>query len=281
MKPPKIHPWQIGVLLLLMAGMITLSLSGYLGEMLGGATGPLVSLQSWVSSRFVRLYTFITASSDVIGLVQQNEVLELEVANLQKQVIEMEEELREAQLYYALLDFARSKPDNQYIAALVIGKDPSPFMNYVILDHGSSDGVRTGMPVITEKGLVGRIDAVTANAARVQLVSSPDFAVNVQTQNTNAEGVVTGSITGALEMDMVIQTMTLEPGDLVLTSGLGGNFPSNLLVGEVRTVTKQENALFQSASVQSAVDFRQLEVVLIIRNFQPVEIAPLIPQEGS
>ncbi|HET60504.1 MAG TPA: rod shape-determining protein MreC [Chloroflexi bacterium] len=252
-----------------------------MSEMLGGATGPLVSLQSWVSSRFVRIYTFVTASSDVIGLVQQNEALELEVANLQKQVIEMEEDLREAQLYYALLDFARSKPDNQYIAALVIGKDPSPFMNYVILDHGSSDGVRMGMPVITEKGLVGRVDAVTANAARVQLVNSPDFAVNVQTQNTNAEGVVTGSITGALVMDMVIQTMTLQPGDLVLTSGLGGNFPSNLLIGEVRTVTRQENALFQSASVQSAVDFRQLEVVLIIRNFQPVEIDPLIPQEGS
>ena len=279
MKLPKLHPWQIAVILLIFFGLIVLSLSGYLGSMIGSTTGPFVSLQSWLSSRYVRLYDFFTASNDLSLLRQENAALEQENASLQTRVIELEEQLREAEVYYALLDFARSRPENQYIAASVIGRDPSPFMDYIILDHGSNDGIRSGMPVVTEKGLVGRIDAVTANACRVQLISSVDFSANVQTQETEAEGVVRGSITGDLTLELVSQDMTLLPGDLVLTSGLGGNFPGDVLVGEIGTITKQENALFQSSTLQSTVDFRTLEVVLVIRNFEPVEIEPLIPDK--
>lgn len=277
MKLPKIHPWQVAVILLIFLGFVVLSLSGYLGTLIGSTTGPFVTLQSWISSRYVSLYDFFTASNDLSVLRQENAALEQENALLQTDIIELQEQLREAEVYYALLDFARSRPENQYIAASVIGRDPSPFMNYIILDHGSNDGIRAGMPVVTEKGLVGRIDAVTANASRVQLISSVDFSADVQTQNTEAEGVLQGSITGDLTLQMVSQDMTLTKGDLVLTSGLGGNFPGDVLIGEVGTVIKKENALFQSTTVQSMVDFRTLEVVLIISNFEPVEIEPLIP----
>jgi rod shape-determining protein MreC len=176
------------------------------------------------------------------------------------------------------LNFARSKPENQYIAASVIGKDPSPFMGYVILDHGTNDGVRHGMPVVTEQGLVGRVTAVTANACRVQLVSDAGFNANVRTQQSLAEGLVVGSVTGDVTLEMVSQDVVLTPGELILTSGLGGNYPADVLIGAVETVRKEENALFQAASVQPAVDFRNLQVVLIIRNFRPVEVEPLIPE---
>ena len=281
MKFPEIHPWQVAVVLLLFIGLIVLSLSGYMGEVLGSATNPLVSLQSWLSTRYIALYEFFTAPRDVMSLRQENAELTNAVAELQKQVIELEEQLREADVYYALLDFARSNPENQYIASSVIGRDPSPFMGYIILNHGTNNGVRRDMPVVTEQGLVGRVDAVTANACRVQLISDPGFNVNVHTQETRAEGLIVGSITGDLEMQMVTQDRLLTPDDLVLTSGLGGKFPSNVLVGKIETVIKRENALFQSASVQSAVDFRNLRVVLLIRNFEPVEIEPLIPEEET
>lgn len=278
MKIPQIRPWQIAVILLLALGLIVLSLSGYLNTLLGSATSPLVSLQSWLSTRYIGLYEFFTAPRDTLALRQENETLQSEVSLLRKQVIEYEEQLREAEVFYALLNFARSKPENQYIAASVIGKDPSPFMGYVILDHGTNDGVRHGMPVVTEQGLVGRVTAVTANACRVQLVSDAGFNANVRTQQTQVEGLVLGSVTGDITLDMVTQEVVLTPGELILTSGLGGNYPADVLIGAVETVRREENALFQSASVQPAVDFRNMQVVLIIRNFQPVEIAPLIPE---
>ena len=281
MKAPEIRPWQVGVVSLLFIGLMLLSLSGYLSEMLGSATGPVVSVQAWLSTRYITLYEFFAAPSDVLTLRQENAVLENEVALLQKQVIELEEQLREADVYYALLDFARSNPENQYIASSVIGRDPSPFMSYIIIDHGTNDGVRHGMPVVTEQGLVGRVDAVTANASRIQLITDPSFNLNVRTQDSQAEGVVVGSITGEIELEMVSQAAQLVSGDLILTSGLGGKYPSDVLVGQIETIVKNENALFQTASVQPAVDFLNLRVVLLIRNFEPVEIERLIPDDQT
>ncbi|MBN2048496.1 MAG: rod shape-determining protein MreC [Anaerolineaceae bacterium] len=281
MKIPELRPWQIAVILLVFIGLVVLSLSGYLGTILSTASNPLVELQSWISTRYISLYEFFTVPRDLMTLRQQNAQLQSEKAMLQKEVIELRAQLEEAEVFYALLDFARTRSENQYIAASVIGKDPSPFMSYIILDHGSDDGIYHGMPVVTELGLVGRVDAVTANASRVQLVTDPAFTVNVKTQNSHAEGVLVGSITGDIELQMVAQTDVLDSGDLILTSGLGGNYPSELLIGQVGSVRKQENAVFQSASVQPSVDFQNLDVVLIIRNFTPVEIGPLIPTQPA
>ena len=192
-------------------------------------------------------------------------------------MIQLQEQLRETEVLYSLLDFARARPQDQYIAAAVIGKDPSPFLHYVIIDHGSDDGVQYGMPVVTQQGLVGRVDAVTASAARVQLITDPGSTVNVRLQNRNEDGQVNGSITGELSLNMIAQEVTLSPGDLLLTSGLGGNYPTDVLVGQVVTIERTENELFQTALVQPVVDYEALRAVLIITNFRTINIEPLVP----
>jgi rod shape-determining protein MreC len=154
-------------------------------------------------------------------------------------------------------------------------------MHYVIIDRGSDDGLRKGMPVITQQGLVGSIAAVTAGAARVQLINDPGSSINVVLQQSGEEAVINGQITGEIELDMIRQNASIQPGDLVLTSGLGGNYPANIVVGQVITVRNEASALFQTASVQPAVDFSQLGIVLIITNFQPVDIFPLVPTPST
>jgi rod shape-determining protein MreC len=176
-----------------------------------------------------------------------------------------------------LLDFARARPQDDYIAAAVIGRDPSPFLQYVIIDHGSDDGVRHGMPVVTQQGLVGRVDAVTASAARIQLISDAGAAVNVRIQNKNVDAQIRGSVTGEIELEMVGQNVRVSSGEILLTSGLGGNYPTDVLVGQILEVRKTENELFQTASVQPAVDFLTLRAILVIANFQTININPLIP----
>jgi rod shape-determining protein MreC len=76
---------------------------------------------------------------------------------------------------------------------------------------------------------------------------------------------------------MISQNVTVESGDLILTSGLGGGFPSDLIIGQVVTIRNLEFELFQQATIQPAVDFSRLEIVLVITNFRPVDIAPLEP----
>lgn len=257
-------------------GLILLAFSGYLGTVLNTGLAPLVSAQRWIASRYTAIYEFITVPRDVASLRQRNAELEAEISLLRTQVIQLQQQLAEAQSLYALLDFAREQPQNQYIACAVIGRDPSPFLHYLIIDHGSDDGIRHGMPVVTESGLVGRVDAVIAQAARVQLITDPAFSVNVSLEKAGVEAVLSGSLTGDVTLEMIPQDVVVESGDLLLTSGLGGSYPSDIVVGQVVGLRKRENALFQSASVQPAVDFADLQAVLVIVNFRPVDIAPLI-----
>jgi rod shape-determining protein MreC len=78
-------------------------------------------------------------------------------------------------------------------------------------------------------------------------------------------------------LDLIPQDINIEIGDLVLTSGLGGGYPPDLIVGQIVTIRSQEFDLFQKATVQPVTDFNRLQIVLIIVNFKPVDIAPLLP----
>lgn len=269
--------WQTALVVLVIGGLVLLALSGYLQPLLRSALSPLVGIQQWISTRYMTIYEFVTVPRDMASLRQRNVELERQVADLQAQVIALQQQLREAQVLYALLDFARTRPQNQYVAASVIGRDPSPFLHYIIIDRGSDDGIRHGMPVVTNQGLVGRVDAVTAGAARVQLITDPASVVNVHLQSSKVEGQIRGSVTGEISLEMVPQDTELQLGDLVLTSGLGGNYPPDILVGQLSDVRKRPDQLFQSAVVQPVVDFSTLQAVLVITNFRPVQLGPLIP----
>ena len=276
-SPGNIRTVTVG---LIVVGLLVLALGGYLSPLLRVTVNPFVSVQTWVSTRFMALYGFFASptSRDVASLRQQNAQLEAQLSQAQAQVIELQQQLSEAQILYSLLDFARQNPENRYAAATVIGREYSPLLQLIYIEHGSDDGLRRGMPVVTTQGLVGRIDAVTATAARVQLITDTSSAVNVRLKDSQTEAILTGSITGDLSVDMVPQDVKIQPGELIVTSGLGGTYPENLVIGQVISVRKRENDLFQTASIQPVVDFANLKVVLVITNFKPVDITPLVPQ---
>ncbi len=277
MNSPTPRSTRTITLALVVIGILALALGGYLAPLYRYTINPLVSVQAWLSSRYMAFYDFLTVPRDVASLRQRNAILEAENSSLQAQIVELQQQINEAQIAYVLLQFARSRPENRYAAAEVIGRDPSPFLQYVIINHGSDAGLRHGMPVVTEKGLVGRIDTVMAGAARVQLITDPASAVNVRMQSSQKEAILYGSITGDLSLEMIPQDLDIKTGEVILSSGLGGSYPSNLFIGQVTGVRRRENDLFQSASVQPVVDFASLKAVLVITNFKAVEMSPLIP----
>jgi rod shape-determining protein MreC len=277
MKKKSNRTWQSLTVGLIITGVLVLALSGLLNQIIGKAVSPFVSVQVWFATRFQAVVEFFTIPRDVASLREQNASLKNEVSQLQSELLQVKQQLTETDILYALLDFARTRPENKYVAASVIGRDPSPFLNYLIIDHGSDDGILKGMPVVTQQGLVGRVTAVTASAARIQLITDPASVVNIRLENAKTEAQVSGSVTGDIILEMVSPSVTLVQGDLVLTSGLGGSFPANILIGQLISPHLEQNALFQSAIVQSAVDFGNLRAVLVITNFKSVDISPLIP----
>ena len=263
--------------ILVAVGLVALALSGYLTPLTRLVMGPLVDAQTWLSERYRALQEFTTAPSDLAQLRQQIANLESENSRLQIQVIELQQQVQVAEVLSTLVDYARSRSENRYIGAAVIGYDPSPFLRYILINRGSDDGLRRGMPVVTNQGLVGQVAAVTSQAARVQLITDPASSVNVRLRQADAEAVLQGQVTGEVTLEMAPQSANLQTGELIVTSGLGGNYPPNLVVGQVTSVRRRDFDLFQSAAVQPAVDFSELEIVLVITNFKPVDTSPLIP----
>ena len=277
-KSPKFGSTTVFIILII--GIVALALGGYLTPISRLLLNPLIAAQTWISVRFQAIQGLITDPADVTTLRQDNSELEAEIARLQVQNIALQQELAEARVLSSLVDYARSRTENRYVAASVIGRDTNPFMHYVIINRGSDDGLRRGMPVVTQQGLVGQISAVIADAARVQLINDPGSTVNVLLQEAETEAVLVGGITGELTLELIPQSAILQSGDLIVTSGYGGSYPANILVGQVSTIRSNAYDLFQSASVQPAVDFSQLEIVLVIVNFQSIDISPLIPDSG-
>lgn len=268
---------QTTILFLVVAGILALALSGSLGFISNNFNTLLVTAQAWISTRFVVIQDFVTVPRDVVALRQRNADLENQVARLQAQVVQLQNSVSDYDALAALVNFAHSNPENSYTAASVIGRDPSPFLRYIIVDRGSNNGLRRGMPVVTDQGLVGRVDAVINSAARIQLITDTSSAVNIRLEKADKEAILTGTVSGDLILDLVPQDVTLEPGDLVLTSGLGGGFPADLIVGQILSSRKRDADLFQQAVIQPVVDFSKLKVVLIITDFRPVDITPLTP----
>ena len=264
-------------LVVLAAALFTLNLAGAFAPAQDLLLRPLANAQGWLSQRFFAVRDLLTSPRDVTALQQRITELEAENARLQEEIIALRELAAQTDILSALVDYASGSPERGYLAARVIGLDPSPFLQTVAIGEGSDRGIQHGMPVVTDRGLVGRILEVGASSARVQLIIDPASAVSVRLQESRADGILVAQPNGDLRVDLIDQDAEVKEGELVITSGLGGSFPTDVPVGQIVSVRKRDYELFQEAVVQPAVDFEDLEIVLVITSFVPLEPAMTAP----
>jgi rod shape-determining protein MreC len=206
---------------------------------------------------------------------QRERIQELEsaLASLQVEMVHLREIEQDYHRLSELLDYATGHEDQELVTADVIARDTSGYLRWIIINRGARAGIQSGDPVISASGLVGRVEDVSADASWVRLVNDQSSAINGWLQNARAEGTVMGQLRGSLRMSFIPQEAVVEPGDLVLTSGLGGNFPAGIVIGQVTSVRQQEAELFQQAEVRPMVDFDHLELASVIISFEPVDIS--------
>ncbi len=149
------------------------------------------------------------------------------------------------------------------LTARIIGRDPSLWFKTLIIDRGSSDGVKQGMPVVTAEGIVGQIMSLSPHYAKVLLTIDPNSAIDVIVQRTRVQGIIKGNGSG-YQLHYVLKNWKISRGDTIVTSGLGGIFPEGLQVGTVTRVTESRRGMFQKIDIQPSVDFSQLEHLIII-----------------
>ena len=258
----------IGILLL------SLSYRQALGNFKNAISMILTPLQINVYSLVEPL--FVNEPNAPEELVKLNATLTAEIALLRSENIRLSETIYERDMLAALLNYTKLDNVHTYISANVIGKDTSSFLQYVIIDIGTTGGVQRDMPVVTDAGLVGIINEATPRASKVLLLNSDQMALNVRVQNSRADGVLFGQASKDLRLRYVALDATINAGDLVVTSGLGGSLPANILVGEIASVRSRAYDVFQEAEVLPLVNLDKIEIVMIITDFTPTELNPLI-----
>lgn len=227
-------------------------------------------------------------------LRQRTSELEEINASLRAEIFRLSEVERENEQLRRILAFAETRPSLQLrgaqIVARVIGQESTNFLEYIEVDLGTQDGIAVGMPVLTEQGLVGRVSEVNNTTAKVLLITDGSSNVNAILQSSRLNGIVQGIPSGDLLMDFIPQGPVFSVGEVVLTSGIGQSFPRGIPIGRVLERRQRDIDIFQQAVVRPIIDFRQLEVVAIVTNFNPLETVPdivlddteaLVPETGE
>lgn len=137
----------------------------------------------------------------------------------------------------------------------------------LLINVGVKDGLKKNFPVITEqKALVGKIDEVFENFSRVQLISNKKSSFEGRLLGRELQGLVRGAGNSKLTFDLVPQSEEVKEGEIVITTALGGIFPSDLLVGIVKSVKKSDVEPFQQIEIQPAFDLEKIDYLFIITN---------------
>lgn len=233
---------------------------------------PVRLVFSTIALPFERVFSVIGfragGAQDFLGsigeLKQENERLTHENIRLMAENAKTSDIQKENEVLRSQLDLAPRK-DFKLEAADVIGQDAHGSGNWIMINKGTSDGLKKGMPVIVDHGsLVGRIDEVSSQSSRVMLLMNPESVINGVDAQTEAKGIVRGQYGLGLVLDMVLQTDTVSEGNDIVSSGLGGDLPRGLFLGKVREVHPSPDRLFQQAVLTSPVHPEKLRIVFVV-----------------
>lgn len=193
-------------------------------------------------------------------LLKENQILVAEIAKLKDTAKENEILRKELGLI----------PKNKYDleASFVIGQDAFGSRSFIFIDKGKNKEIREDMAVIISNGiLVGKVKEVFMDTAKVVLITDRDNAVNSETLESGAKGIIKGVYGLGTIMDMISQSEVVKEGDTVITSGLGGGLPRGLFIGKIGEVKQSEDKLFQQATIFSSFNPSSLRVVFVVKKF--------------
>jgi len=210
---------------------------------------------------------------DTRALTRENENLRLEVERLNGELASLRKNQVQTEELQRLLGVKNSLADQEFKAARISARSPSNLREMVAIDVGKSDGIRPGMPVVTEgQTLVGTVSEVHDGYSWVELVTDVDSAVSSVVSESRAQGVVSGGYNRRLTMEFVTQESVIREGDTVVTSGLGGSYPQGLVIGRVTGVSGNPQEVFRQVTVEPLASLSRLENVLVMTSFVPSRI---------
>jgi len=237
-----------------------------LHRVFGTLAAPFQSLTAFLGFQVRGVTSFFES---VGSLKHENERLTAENLDLLAENALLRDESKENERLRKEIDLL-PRDRFSFHAAEVIGQDSASSGGWILIRSGAQNGVRVGMPVVVGKGvLVGRVIEVAAFSSKVLLLSDSSSVVNAVDEVTGARGIIKGEYGTGLMFDMVLPSDSIQEGDSIITSGLGGEFPRGLLIGSVNAVRPSPDQLFQQASIVPPIRYRELTIVFILTEALP------------
>ncbi len=192
----------------------------------------------------------------------ENLLLKRRVTELTLKLEQYQEAKKENQRLRELLDFQKKSDYPLYLGS-VIGMSKSNVPGEIIIIGGNDKNLMRGMPVVTEDGVVGKIDLIYKNSSLVKLLNAPGFAISGKTSRSRNTGIIR-YVSGEFVMENVPSTADVKRNDRVLTSGLGGTYPPGLPVGKVIRAENPPGMLFKTIIIEPYADLTRLEEVFVM-----------------
>jgi rod shape-determining protein MreC len=203
----------------------------------------------------------------LVGAEEQNLAMAEELGRLRGALSRDEEMRLENERLKSLLQVRQRATGVPMVHAQIIAMASTPLFRSVRLDRGTNDGVRVGSAVVNADGVVGRVAAVAMQWSDVMLLVDANSSTDVLVQRTRARARVRGfggDRELGIQVEYLSRTADVEPGDVLVTSGVGEVFPKGLRVGRVTATETRSFGLYQNATIEPAVDIRKLEDVLVV-----------------
>lgn len=218
-----------------------------------------------VKDGFVNLFTLPSLS-------RQKRDLEKEVAALRRQSLQSAELEAEVDELKRLLNWGEENPNLETVGADIIGQSPDNWQRLMIVNKGSSHGIKKYMSVVTDEGLVGRIISVGSRSSVVQLITDSRSGIGTRSLRTRETGIVEGRNESRIRFAPMSEDVQLKVGDTLVTSGMGGTCPAGIPVGKVSEVKKRTEGLSRLIEVRPLVNFTRLDKVLVIIMPEPESV---------
>jgi rod shape-determining protein MreC len=264
--------WTAGIFVVGIA-LIAMSKAGALGPLENAVLTVISPVEKGLRNASDPVAEWLTNLGELNDLSSENKELRAENERLKGEVTRLRENESRLQELEKLLQVEQAYPDQEFLAASVLAKDPSNLKEVIAIDRGKGDGVREGMVVVTEgHSLVGTVTTVLDAYSWVTLITDPNSAVSAMVQESRAQGVVTGSYSRQLSIEFVAQGAAVKEGDVVITSAIGGHYPPGLVMGRVTAVQSTPQELFKKVAVEPLASLARLETVLVLTSFVPLNL---------
>jgi len=199
----------------------------------------------------------------LVGVSRENERLRKEVTELRERLHETRDAVLENRRLKDLLRYSETV-EQRTLGARVVGHDVSPWFRAIFLGSGSEAGVEIGMSVVTPYGAIGRIHKAHPGLSEVLLVTDGRFAADVMVERSRVRAIAEGVGGNFCQLKYVSPAHDVAVGDRIVFSGFDGSMPKGVLLGTVVSVDRPKESLFQKVKVQCAVNFQDVEDVIVI-----------------